>query len=88
MDEQDRRDVDQFARAWARQARHPHRSKLPLPRRTRFRLAVSRYRDKTCEWLCGHGMTSAARIIWRIRLASVREDDHMTATGDTRCLTP
>lgn len=39
--------------------------RLPLPRRTRLRLAVTRRIDIACCWLVEHGRYGAAEWIWR-----------------------
>ncbi len=38
---------------------------LPLPLRTRLRLAATRRVDTVCDWLCWHGLDGAAVLIWR-----------------------
>lgn len=39
--------------------------RLPLPFRTRLRLAVTRRIDITCGWLVEHRLSGVAILIWR-----------------------
>lgn len=48
------------------QTHNAHRvTPLNLPARTRARLAVQRRIDRLGAWLCGHGHSQAAELLWR-----------------------
>lgn len=56
-----------------RAVRRPNRVRVlpPLPWRVRARLRLHRTVDRTCSFLCGHGLEDAALLLWR--LAGMRQ---------------
>lgn len=56
---------DRLRRRWARQHRRAPRLLTPLPRHVRLRLAATKVINTTGCWLCDHGRTRLAMLLWR-----------------------